>query len=190
MRSSPRTDRRYRMTPPGTIRLPGSPLTSAPENQYLSSLAQYAGQNWLQTSNPVVDYANAMVPNKQPNSASTAESNWQEHISGEPRYSPPVPPLAPAKMTASLYIVTGTKPAPECTTFSSSLENSTGNWVQTVAPAGAGTTSGVLGYMFWAAECPSTQRVCTTPPNSCQGGVGVGATTYNIPIPMPALRQQ
>ena len=159
-------------------------------DQYLSSLAQYAGQNWLQTSNPVVDYANAMVPNKQPNSASTAESNWQEHISGEPRYSPPVPPLAPAKMTASLYIVTGTKPAPECTTFSSSLESSTGNWVQTVAPAGAGTTSGVLGYMFWAAECPSTQRVCTTPPNSCQGGVGDGATTYKIPIPMPALRQQ
>ncbi|HEX5235857.1 MAG TPA: hypothetical protein VFW25_11065 [Silvibacterium sp.] len=159
-------------------------------DQYLSSIAQYATLNWLQTSNPVLDYANAMVPNKQPNSASTAESNWQEHIVGEPRYSPPVPPLAPAKMAVSLYIVTGTKPAPECITFSSSLEKSTGSWVQTVAPAGAGTTSGALGFMFWAAECPSTQRVCTTPPNSCQGGVGVGATTYNIPVPMPALRQQ
>ena len=102
-------------------------------DQYLSGLAQYATQNWLQTSNPVLDYAIAMVPNKQPNSASSAESNWQEHISGEPRYSPPVPPLAPAKLAVSLYIVTGTKPAPECTTFSSSLEKSTGNWVQTEA---------------------------------------------------------
>ena len=25
---------------------------------------------------------------------------------------------------------------------------------------------------------------------TCGGGVGVGATNYNIPIPMPALRQQ
>jgi hypothetical protein len=27
------------------------------------------------------------------------------------------------------------------------------------------------------------------PPNSCEGGVGVGATTFGIPIPMPPLRQ-
>jgi hypothetical protein len=47
----------------------------------------------------------------------------------------------------------------------------------------------MLGYMFWAAECPSTRRICTTPPNSCEGGVGVGGRTYNIPIPMPPLRQ-
>ena len=67
--------------------------------------------------------------------------------------------------------------------------DSTGAYVQTVAPNGAGTTSGMLGYMFWAAECPSSRRICTTPPNSCEGGVGVGATTYGIPIPMPPLRQ-
>jgi hypothetical protein len=78
---------------------------------------------------------------------------------------------------------------PECNNFSSSLESSTGNYVQTVAPNGAGTTPGMLGYMFWVSECSSSTRVCTTPPNSCEGGVGVGATTYNIPIPMPALRQ-
>ncbi len=44
-------------------------------DQYLSGLAQYATQNWLQTSNPVLDYAIAMVPNKQPNSASSAKPN-------------------------------------------------------------------------------------------------------------------
>ena len=43
--------------------------------------------------------------------------------------------------------------------------------------------------MFWAAERPSTRGVGTQPPNSCEGGIGVGATTYGIPIPMPALRQ-
>jgi len=128
-----------------------------------------------------------MVPNKQP-SASAAESNWQEHVNGEPQYNPPIPPLAPAKFTGSVYLVTGKNPAPECVNFSQSLESSTGNFVQTVAPNGAGTAPGMLGYMFWAAECQGTRTICTTPANTCQGGVGVGATTYKIPIPMPALR--
>lgn len=159
-------------------------------DQYLVPLAAKATADWLNTSTPVLDYANAMVPNKQPPSASAAESNWQQHVSGYPRITPPVPPLAPAKMTGSLYIVTGKNPAPECTTFNGSLEDSTGTFVQTVAPAGAGTTPGLLGYMFWAAECQGTHSICTTPPNTCQGGVGVGAKTYNVPFPMPALRQK
>jgi hypothetical protein len=158
-------------------------------DQYLVALAAKATTDWLTTSAPVLDYANAMVPNKQPTSASAAESNWQQHISGYPRITPPVPPLAPAKLTGSLYIVTGRNPAPECTTFSGSLEDTTGTFVQTVAPAGAGTTSGMLGYMFWAAECQGTHSICTTPPNTCQGGVGVGAKTYTVPFPMPPLRQ-
>src|SRR6267154_3140687 len=88
-------------------------------DQYLVPLAAKATADWLNTSAP--------------------------HISGYPRITPPVPPLAPAKMTGSLYIVTGKNPAPECTTFSSSLENSTGTYVETVAPAGAGSTPGMLG---------------------------------------------
>ena len=123
------------------------------------------------------------------NSAS-AESNWQEHVDGKSNFAPPIPPLAPAKFTGSLFITSGHNAIPECTNFSLSLEDSTGTYVQTVAPNGAGTTSGMLGYMFWAAECPSTRNICTTPPNTCQGGVGVGARTYSIPLPMPALRQQ
>ena len=157
-------------------------------DQYLVQLAATATTNWLQTGSPVLDYANAMVPNKQP-SASAAESNWQQHISGYPRITPPVPPLAPAKMTGSIFLVTGKNPAPECTTFSSSLEDAVGTFVQTVAPAGAGTTDGMLGLMFWAAECQGTHTVCTAPPHTCQGGVGVGSSTYSIPLPMPPLRQ-
>jgi hypothetical protein len=156
-------------------------------DRYLIALAQKATSEWL-TNTPVLDYANAMVPGKQP-TMSSAESNWQEHIDGQPRYIPPIPPLAPARFTGSVYLVTGRKPAPECTNFSTSLENSTGTYVQTVAPNGAGTTPGMLGYMFWAAECPSPSRVCTIPPHTCEGGVGVGAKAYNIPIPMPPLRQ-
>ena len=74
----------------------------------------------------------------------------------------------------------------ECTDFSNSLENATGSFVQTVEPHGAGKTKGMLGYMFWAAECPGSRAACTTPPNTCEGGVGVGAKVYKIPVPHAA----
>ncbi|WP_084699794.1 hypothetical protein [Streptacidiphilus anmyonensis] len=157
-------------------------------DRWLVGLTQYATANWLTTGSPVLDYANAMVPSKQPN-ASSAESNWQEHLTGKPTYNPPIPPLAPAKFTGSLYIAEGSSVRPECTSFSTSVEDSTGSWVQSAAPAGAGATPGMLGYMFWAAETPSTKGVTTDPPDSCQGGVGVGSSTYGAPVPMPPLRQ-
>ena len=158
-------------------------------DRWLIPLTRKATADWLTTSNPVLDYANAMVPSRQP-STSGAIANWQEHLDGKPQYDPPIPPLAPAKFTGALYIVTGTNIAPECNNFNNSLQKSTGSFVQAVAPNGAGMTSGMLGYMFWAAEMPSTRRITTAPPNSCEGGVGAGATFYNIPIPMPSLRQQ
>ena len=74
--------------------------------------------------------------------------------------------------------------------YNNSLQKACGTYVQSVLPNGAGTTSGMLGYMFWAAEKPSTRNISTVPPNACTGGVGAGATAFSIPIPMPALRQQ
>jgi hypothetical protein len=157
-------------------------------DRWLIALTRKATVDWLNTTTPVLDYANAMVASKQFNSAADAQSNWQEHIDGKAQFSPPIPPLAAAKFTGALYIVTGQTPCPECVNFSSSLISSTGNYVQNVQTR-TGTTNGMLGYMFWAAECPSTRRICTTPPNSCEGGVGVGSKTYNVPVPMAALRQ-
>lgn len=157
-------------------------------DQYLTALALYATQNWLTASNPVLDYANAMVANRQL-TTSKQEQQWQEHVSGEPQYSPPVPPLAPAKFTGSVFIAGISQTPPECDSFSASLESSTGSFVQNVTPSGAGTTPGMLGYMFWAAGQPSAHGTNTFPPNTCLGGVGAGSSTYSIPIPMPALRQ-
>jgi hypothetical protein len=156
-------------------------------DRWLIDIDRKATADWLRTDTPVLDYANAMVPSRQP-STSGAIANWQEHIDGKPQYAPPIPPLAPAKFTGSLFIAEGKQVRPECNDFANSLQNSTGSWVQSAAPAGAGTTPGLLGYMFWAAERPSTRGVTTTPPNTCEGGVGVGATAYAIPLPMPALR--
>ncbi|GAA2096392.1 hypothetical protein GCM10009780_43560 [Actinomadura alba] len=156
-------------------------------DRWLIDIGRTATANWLRVDRPVLDYANAMVPARQP-STSSAIANWQEHVDGKPQYSPAYPPLAPAKFTGGLYIAGGTKVLPECTDFATSLQNNTGGFVQTVAPNGAGTSSGMLGYMFWAAERPSTRGVTTAPPNSCEGGVGGGATAYSIPIPMSALR--
>ncbi len=163
-------------------------IDTAAGDRWLIGLNTKATADWLKTSAPVLDYANAMVPSKQP-SASSAESNWQEHVTGKPQYSPPVLPLAPAKFTGALYIAEGSQVRPECTNYASSVTNAVASWVQSVAPNGAGSTAGMLGMMFWAAEKPSTRGVGTMPPNTCEGGMGVGATTLNIPIPMPALRQ-
>jgi hypothetical protein len=67
------------------------------------------------------------------------------------------------------------------------LQKSTGTFEQSVAPNGAGATSGMLGYMFWAAERPSTRGTGTQPPHTCEGGAG--ATAYGVALPMPPLRQ-
>jgi hypothetical protein len=48
----------------------------------------------------------------------------------------------------------------------------------------------MLGWMFWAAEKPSTRGVGTVPPNTCEDGMGVAATEFEIPIPMPPLREE
>ena len=156
-------------------------------DRWLIGLTRKATSDWLSITNSVLDYANAMVPSKQPTSASAAESNWQEHVDGKAQYSPPIPPLAPAKFTGSLYLISGRKVAPECLKFAGSLEDTTGNYVQTVIPKVLNASVGMLGYMFWAAECPGS-GVCTVPPHDCTGGVGVGAANYLIPAGMPALR--
>jgi hypothetical protein len=146
-------------------------------DRFLIDIDRKATADWLRVDTPVLDYANAMVPARQP-STSSAIANWQEHLDGKPQFAPPIPPLSANKFTGSLFVAEGSKVRPECTNFAASLQNSTGSFV---------TGSGMLGYMFWAAERPSTRGVTTTPPNTCERGVGTGATTYTIPIPMPAL---
>jgi hypothetical protein len=158
-------------------------------DRWLIAIAGKATADWLRPGGVVLDYANAMVPARQP-SVSSATSNWQEHITGKPQYNPPIPPLAPARMTGSFFLAEGNKVRPECTNYAASLQNATAGYVTSVAPNGAGSTPGMLGFMFWAAERPSTRGVTTQPPNSCEGGMGIGATALSIPLPMPALRQQ
>jgi len=159
-------------------------LDLAPGDEYLVPLTRYATSNWLTVAHPVLDYANAMVP-LHPASASDLEKDWEEHVQGRP----PIAPLAPAKLTGSLYTGARKHVLPECNDWSRSLEKATGSFLQTVKPQGAGVTEGMLGYMFWAAECSLSKAACTVPPNACQGGIGVGAKVYNIPLPMGLLRQ-
>lgn len=162
----------------------------APGAYWLTAINRKAAKDWLDISHPVLDYANAMVPEHQPPSADSAIAGWREHINGISGSPFSMPPIAPCKLSGSLYIVTGKSPSPECTHFAGSLEDSTGLYVQTAAPHGAGSTSGMLGFMFWAAGCPDGHALCTTPPDTCESGVGEGARHYAIPVPMPVLRQK
>jgi hypothetical protein len=157
-------------------------------DRWLIDLTTKATTDWLTTSNPVLDYANAMVPARQVRRAQDAIDHWQEHVDGKPQYDPPIPPLAPCKFTGALWL-TGRKAIPECIDFYNSLTYGTADYVQTVPPNGAGTTPGMLGYMFWAAGCEGTRTVCTWPPDTCEGGMGVAALFFDVPVPMPPLRQ-
>jgi hypothetical protein len=90
-------------------------------------------------------------------------------------------------MTGSLWLIAG---APNCATFNTSDQKAAATFVETIPPNGAGTTSGMLGFMFWAAGCQGQGTGCTFPPTTCEGGMGVASTNFNIPIPMPPLRSQ
>lgn len=150
---------------------------------YLTALAAYATANWLKTNTPVLDYANAMV-GKQGTPLATYEKLWQQHVDGD---GSTVGPLAPAKLAGSLWLIPGKA---NCDNFSNSDQNTGASFVENLAPHGAGTTTGMLGYMFWAAGCQGNGTGCTFPPNTCQAGMGDAATAFNFPIPMEALRQQ
>jgi hypothetical protein len=155
-------------------------------NRWLVPLNQKASADWLNTTKPpVLDYANAMVAARPDTDPATVTGRWNEHISG---YLQTVP-LAPAKLTGSLWLQYRTT-LPECVDFNNSLQKSTGPYVQTVPPQGTGTTTGMLGFMFWAAEVEGTRTITTQPPNTCENGMGGAASFYTIPIPMPSLRQQ
>ncbi|MFE1379465.1 hypothetical protein ACFW6S_11055 [Streptomyces sp. NPDC058740] len=163
-------------------------IDTAAGDRWLIDINRKATADWLRTDAPVLDYANAMVT-ARPASAGTHIANWQEHLDGKSQYAPPVAPLAPAKFTAGLYLAYGRSPLPECTDFANSLQKATGDWVRNAAPNGAGTTAGLLGYMFWAAEKPSTRGLGTQEPDGCEGGAGAGATAFGVPVPMGPLRQ-
>jgi hypothetical protein len=160
-------------------------------DRWLIGIATKATTDWLTTADPVLDYANAMVTARPYRKASDAITNWQEHVDGKPQFNPPIPPLAPARFTGSLYLI-ARQPISNCVDFTDSLQLATADYVQSVLPNGAGTTPGMLGFMFWAAECSSTRAVCTTPADdsTCEGGMGVASTVFDVPVPMPPLRQE
>ena len=154
--------------------------------RYLQELNRYATENWLRNDAPVLDYANAMVAR-----SSGTPTNWQEHIDGMPTYAPPIPPKAPNRFTGGLYLKGNLA---NCLDFYASEQWQHADYVQTVAPASpeVGSSNGMLGYMFWAAEYPSARKnyVGTVPPNTCEDGMGTAMDMFDVAVPMPPLRQK
>jgi len=159
-------------------------LDLAVGNRYLQELSRRAAADWL--PNGDIDYVNAMVPRGEPGT-----DQWQEHVDGKLNYEPPILPKAPAQIVVSLWLTDGRQPNANCIDFEASSQLARSSYVQTVQPNGAGLTWGFLGYMFWAAECPSTRNVCTTPPNGCEAGMGAGSSYFDIQaLDFDALRRE
>ncbi len=170
--------------PTGSIHAARLTIDLAAGGRYLQDLNRHATIHWLDNAGPVLDYANAMV-----HRSSGTPDNWQEHVGGMLTYDPQIPPKAPNRFTGGLYLKGSMA---NCTDFYSSEQWEHEEYVHTVAPNGAGTTAGMLGYMFWAAETPSARKNYkpTTPPNTCENGMGVAASVFDIPLPLGPLRQQ
>ena len=159
-------------------------------DRFLIDLDRKATSDWLTTANPVVDYANAhgaeqtaaiRLPRK-----ATGRSTWTANRILLRRFCRWRRPSLPG----SLYTHQWTQSASGVYEFQFVAGRFNRKLRANSCAQRRRNNAGMLGYMFWAAECPSTRNVCTTPPNTCQGGVGIGAKTYSIPLPMPALRQQ
>ena len=158
-------------------------------DRWLIDLTAKATTDWLRTDQPVLDYANAMVPSRQP-TATAATANWQEHVDGKSQYAPPIPPLAPAKFTGSLYIAEGSKALSRVRQLRQIAA------VRDAELRGGRASQRSRGH-------PGHARLhvlgCgTTLDARCRDGAAQyvregrrrGATALNVPIPMPALRQQ
>ncbi len=134
-------------------------------DRFLVILCRKATSDWLTAANPMLDYANATVPNGQPD-ATGAESNWVEHANGRTNVNPSIIPLPPARYIGAVRVVNGKTLEPECNNFVASLQNSTGAFVQTLTGNALGASAGMLGYMFWGVEAQA--------PTTCEGGAGAG----------------
>ena len=168
----------YRAVPGGGLLT----LDLAVGSRYLQDLSRLAAADWLPSGQ--IDYINAMVPRGEP-----SIDQWQEHVDGKPNYNPEILPKPPARIAVSLWLTDGRRPNDNCVDFTRSSQLAKADYVQTVAANDPiSNTPGLLGFMFWAAECPSTRNVCTTPPNSCEGGMGAAALHFEIPLPIGPLR--
>jgi hypothetical protein len=175
--------RLYPYDPSGNDHRARLTIDLAAGGRYLQDLNRYATIHWLDNAQPVLDYANAMV-----HRSSGSPANWKEHVNGMPTYDPVIPPKAPNRFTGGLFLKGNMD---NCTDFEGSEQLEHAVYVQTVAPNGAGTSDGMLGYMFWAAGTPSARKnyTPTTPPNSCEGGMGVATAVFELNEPMQPLRQ-
>ena len=174
-------------------RRPAARLTIdlAAGDRWLIGINQKATADWLRTDRPVLDYANAMVPARQP-SASTRRGE----LAGAHRRQAPVQPAGPAARAGEVHRLPVPRRGLAGPAGVHQLRRLGAEGDRPITSSAslpkrpAGTHAGharvhVLGGR--AAVDPRRRR--PQPPNTCEGGIGVGATTLNMPLPMPALRQ-
>lgn len=129
------------------------------DDLFLQPLSAYATTHWLTTSSPVVDYANAMVAS-QKTTVSALEGGWAQHVDGITG----VPPLAPAKLTGSLWLIAG---QPNCATFSS--PESRRQFRRNHSPERRGNHTGHAGLHVLGSRMPRPRHWLYFPSNYLRG---------------------
>jgi len=148
---------------------------------YLTALANYATTNWLKTSGPVLDYANAMVSSPENchlDFGGLLETTHRRTFRICCRRSRPAK-LGRERLGGRNNII------PNCNNYPTSDQEVAANFVETIPPAGAGEQpQACWAICSGAAVARAMAAVCTFPRRTpAEAGVGAGATALNIPIP-------
>ncbi len=155
----------------------------------LTQIAAQATSAWLQTANPVLDYANAMVAGAQYKNASQAEEEWKQHVGGTPSSSPAVEPLAPAK--ADGQRLSGEKKADSGVHQFQRFARKRYRKFRAKGGAERGRIERRdAGQYFLGGRLPGNGDGLHDAAEHLPGRHGAGATAYNIPIPMSPQRQK
>ena len=138
-------------------------------DRYLISLDQYATAQLAEHRRPGARLRQRDGAQQAAVGQRRRRPTGSEHLAGEPQYAPPIGPLAPAKLTG-FAVHRRQKPGAARVRRLRRLAAGLDQRLAAVRRARRGrATSGLLGYMFWAAGSPSTRGQSTFPPNSLPG---------------------
>ena len=173
--------RRHRRQPRGA-RLT---IDLAAGDRWLIDIGRKATADWLRTDAPGARLRQRDGPGRQP-SASTARSPTGRSTSTASRSTArPIPPLAPGQVHRRALHRRGQPAcAPECTNFAASLQKATGD-----LRADGGAQRRRHDARACSATCsgrpsgPPPAASARTPPNTCEGGIGVGRNDLRHPHP-------
>ena len=99
--------------------------------------------------------------------------------------------LAPARFTGALYLKGNNA---NCLNYGASEQKADADYVQKVLPNATAFPTTARYFLACSATCSGRpgrlQPAGASPTTDCTGGMGAAAEAFDIPVPMPTLREK